>query len=131
MGVTTRVLFLRDRLTDFLLIVLKDILPSRPHLKLILMSATLNAELFASYFAPSVMTGAASIPSPSPSPSSSLTPSSNGTPDMKHSPSTSSGHMCPLFHIPGFLHEVKISFLADVLQTTGYQVCGELVGGVN
>ncbi|GAV67332.1 dsrm domain-containing protein/DEAD domain-containing protein/Helicase_C domain-containing protein/HA2 domain-containing protein/OB_NTP_bind domain-containing protein [Cephalotus follicularis] len=35
---------------DFLLIVLKDLLPCRPELRLILMSATLNAELFSSYF---------------------------------------------------------------------------------
>ncbi|KAJ0962773.1 hypothetical protein J5N97_027895 [Dioscorea zingiberensis] len=35
---------------DFLLIVLKDLLPYRPDLRLILMSATLNAELFSSYF---------------------------------------------------------------------------------
>ncbi|OVA04864.1 Helicase [Macleaya cordata] len=35
---------------DFLLIVLRDLLPRRPELKLILMSATLNAELFSSYF---------------------------------------------------------------------------------
>ncbi|KAK6802454.1 hypothetical protein RDI58_000234 [Solanum bulbocastanum] len=35
---------------DFLLIVLKDLLPRRPDLRLILMSATLNAELFSSYF---------------------------------------------------------------------------------
>ncbi|XP_051119224.1 DExH-box ATP-dependent RNA helicase DExH3 isoform X2 [Andrographis paniculata] len=35
---------------DFLLIVLKDLLPRRPELKLILMSATLNSELFSSYF---------------------------------------------------------------------------------
>lgn len=35
---------------DFLLIVLKDILPHRPELRLILMSATLDAELFSSYF---------------------------------------------------------------------------------
>ena len=35
---------------DFLLIVLKDILPRRPDLRLILMSATLNAELFSKYF---------------------------------------------------------------------------------
>ncbi|KAF8103693.1 hypothetical protein N665_0186s0061 [Sinapis alba] len=35
---------------DFLLVVLKDILPRRPDLRLILMSATLNAELFSSYF---------------------------------------------------------------------------------
>ncbi|KAK8492608.1 hypothetical protein V6N11_030831 [Hibiscus sabdariffa] len=41
---------------DFLLIVLKDLLPRRPELKLILMSATLDAELFSSYFggAPSI-----------------------------------------------------------------------------
>lgn len=37
-------------LSDFLLIVLKDLLPRRPDLRLILMSATLNAELFSSYF---------------------------------------------------------------------------------
>ncbi|XP_057750016.1 DExH-box ATP-dependent RNA helicase DExH3 isoform X2 [Arachis stenosperma] len=35
---------------DFLLIVLKELLPRRPDLRLILMSATLNAELFSSYF---------------------------------------------------------------------------------
>ncbi|XP_052107952.1 DExH-box ATP-dependent RNA helicase DExH5, mitochondrial isoform X2 [Arachis duranensis] len=35
---------------DFLLIVLKDLLPRRPEMKLILMSATLDAELFSSYF---------------------------------------------------------------------------------
>ncbi|KAF6167381.1 hypothetical protein GIB67_020687 [Kingdonia uniflora] len=35
---------------DFLLIVLKELLPRRPELRLILMSATINAELFASYF---------------------------------------------------------------------------------
>lgn len=36
--------------TDFLLIVLKDLLPRRPELRLVLMSATLDAELFSSYF---------------------------------------------------------------------------------
>lgn len=35
---------------DFLLIVLKELLPHRPELKLILMSATLDAELFSLYF---------------------------------------------------------------------------------
>ncbi|KAL8142024.1 hypothetical protein V2J09_015056 [Rumex salicifolius] len=35
---------------DFLLIVLKELLPRRPDLRLILMSATLDAELFSSYF---------------------------------------------------------------------------------
>ena len=35
---------------DFLLIVLRDLLVMRPELRLVLMSATLNADLFASYF---------------------------------------------------------------------------------
>ncbi|XP_024026284.1 DExH-box ATP-dependent RNA helicase DExH3 isoform X2 [Morus notabilis] len=35
---------------DFLLIILKDMLPRRRDLRLILMSATLNAELFSNYF---------------------------------------------------------------------------------
>lgn len=35
---------------DFLFIVLKDLLPRRPELRLILMSATLDPELFSSYF---------------------------------------------------------------------------------
>lgn len=35
---------------DFLLIVLKDILPRRPDLRVVLMSATLNAELFSMFF---------------------------------------------------------------------------------
>ncbi|WZZ23125.1 hypothetical protein YC2023_124512 [Brassica napus] len=35
---------------DFLIIVLKELLPRRPDLRLVLMSATLNAELFSNYF---------------------------------------------------------------------------------
>jgi ATP-dependent RNA helicase DHX36 len=40
----------RDLNTDFLLIILKDLLRRRPLLKLVLMSATLNAETFSSWF---------------------------------------------------------------------------------
>ena len=40
----------RDILSDFLMIILRDLLPRRPDLKLILMSATLNADMFSSYF---------------------------------------------------------------------------------
>jgi ATP-dependent RNA helicase DHX36 len=36
--------------SDFLTIILRDILPHRPDLKVILMSATLNAQLFSQYF---------------------------------------------------------------------------------
>ncbi|KAL3133848.1 hypothetical protein ABBQ32_008317 [Trebouxia sp. C0010 RCD-2024] len=40
----------RDKFADFLLIMLRDLLPSKPHLHLLLMSATLNVELFTNYF---------------------------------------------------------------------------------
>ncbi|XP_066909694.1 putative ATP-dependent RNA helicase DHX57 isoform X2 [Halyomorpha halys] len=40
----------RSEESDFLLFILKDILYQRPTLKVILMSATLNAELFSGYF---------------------------------------------------------------------------------
>lgn len=40
----------RDLNTDFLLIILKDLLARRKSLKLVLMSATLNADAFSSYF---------------------------------------------------------------------------------
>ncbi len=40
----------RDLNTDFLLIILKDVLKRRQSLKLVLMSATLNAESFSKFF---------------------------------------------------------------------------------
>ena len=40
----------RDRYTDFLLIMLRQMLPSRPDLRLILMSATLEVDTFTGYF---------------------------------------------------------------------------------
>ncbi|EEF42011.1 ATP-dependent RNA helicase, putative [Ricinus communis] len=40
----------RDRYSDFILAIIRDILPSYPHLRLILMSATLDSERFSQYF---------------------------------------------------------------------------------
>ena len=40
----------RDVLSDFLMIILRDLMARRDNLKLILMSATLNAEMFSQYF---------------------------------------------------------------------------------
>lgn len=40
----------RDHQSDFLLILIRDILPNHPNLKVILMSATLHKELFLEYF---------------------------------------------------------------------------------
>lgn len=45
----------RDKFSDFLMIVLREGLQRNPHLKLILMSATLKTEVFAKYF-PNVCT---------------------------------------------------------------------------
>ena len=36
--------------SDFLLLILRDLLPTRPDLRVILMSATLNSSLFSDYF---------------------------------------------------------------------------------
>jgi hypothetical protein len=40
----------RDRFADFLLVLLRDLLPAHPGLRVILMSATLHIELFSAYF---------------------------------------------------------------------------------
>lgn len=40
----------RDVLTDFILTVVRDLLPKRPQLRVILMSATINSETFSNYF---------------------------------------------------------------------------------
>ncbi|KAM7497850.1 hypothetical protein LguiA_022264 [Lonicera macranthoides] len=40
----------RDRYSDFMLAIVRDMLPLHPHLRLVLMSATLDAERFSQYF---------------------------------------------------------------------------------
>ncbi|KAI3812290.1 hypothetical protein L1987_16997 [Smallanthus sonchifolius] len=40
----------RDRFSDFMLTIIRDILPLYPHLRVVLMSATLDAERFSQYF---------------------------------------------------------------------------------
>lgn len=40
----------RDLNSDFLLIILRDVLSERPDLRVVTMSATVNARLFADYF---------------------------------------------------------------------------------
>lgn len=40
----------RDLLCDFLMVVVKDLVALRPDLRVIVMSATLNAEKFSQYF---------------------------------------------------------------------------------
>ncbi|XP_057792860.1 DExH-box ATP-dependent RNA helicase DExH6 isoform X2 [Salvia miltiorrhiza] len=40
----------RDRFSDFMLAILRDMLPLHPHLRLVLMSATIDADRFSKYF---------------------------------------------------------------------------------
>ncbi|OAY81438.1 putative ATP-dependent RNA helicase YTHDC2 [Ananas comosus] len=40
----------RDRFSDFMLAILRDLLPAYPHLHMVLMSATIDAERFSQYF---------------------------------------------------------------------------------
>lgn len=40
----------RDRFSDFMLTILRDLLPVYPHLRMVLMSATIDAERFSQYF---------------------------------------------------------------------------------
>lgn len=40
----------RGMIEDFLLILMREVLPRRPDLRLVLMSATFNSKLFSSYF---------------------------------------------------------------------------------
>lgn len=40
----------REKITDFLLITIRDAIKANPHLKVILMSATLDSEQFSKYF---------------------------------------------------------------------------------
>lgn len=40
----------REKVTDFLLIAIRDILIEHPHLKVILMSATIDSDMFSDYF---------------------------------------------------------------------------------
>ncbi|WOK99561.1 DExH-box ATP-dependent RNA helicase DExH6 [Canna indica] len=40
----------RDRFSDFMLTILRDLLPAYPHIRLVLMSATIDAERFSNYF---------------------------------------------------------------------------------
>lgn len=54
----------RDLDTDFLLIILKGLLAKRPGLKLVLMSATLNADMFSDFFGGTVFTRAAGFGCP-------------------------------------------------------------------
>ena len=93
----------RDLNTDFLLIILKDLIQARPTLKLILMSATLNAQMFSAYF------------------SSGASGASGGSAG-RDSGGSEVGYGAPIIEIPGRTFNVTAYMLEDALEATGHVV---------
>ncbi|KAL4527192.1 hypothetical protein Ndes2526B_g09099 [Nannochloris sp. 'desiccata'] len=88
--------------SDLLLLLLRDLLASgkNPDLKVVLMSATADADLFANYF------------------NQLLCSNSN----MKKSKSSGGQQRSVILSIPGFTHPVTDMFLEDALEATGFMV---------
>ena len=76
--------------TDFLLAILKRVLRTRPDVKLVLMSATMDEGVFAKYFEGLRGTTSASASAPASSP-------------------------VPCISVPGFTHPVKDVYLEEIL----------------
>mmetsp|Transcript_4670 Transcript_4670/g.18641 ORF Transcript_4670/g.18641 Transcript_4670/m.18641 type:complete len:767 (-) Transcript_4670:387-2687(-) len=81
---------------DFLLVLLKELLPKRPELKVILMSATIDADKISSYFGAFPSRGAASQ-------------------------ATAAPNACPTLFIPGFTYPVSELYLEDLISSIYYQ----------
>lgn len=75
--------------SDFLLIILRELVKRRKGIKIVLMSATLDAELFASYFM------------------------------RKERNASQQQRQFPILEIPGFAYPVTEFFLEDALEMTG------------
>jgi HrpA-like RNA helicase len=89
----------RDVLTDFLLVLVRELLPRRRQpdgrgLTLILMSATLAADAFARYFGHCSSAGGGG---------------------------GGGGTAVPMLHIPGFTYRVQDWFLEDLVEQSGYR----------
>lgn len=88
--------------SDFLLIILRDLLRRRSSLRVVLMSATMNADLFADYF---TLTSSSSVRAP---PGLGLGGGGDG-----------GASDVPVMHIPGYTYPVRVHWLADALEYTG------------
>ncbi|VDM21080.1 unnamed protein product [Hydatigera taeniaeformis] len=86
----------REMLGDFLVTMLKRILPLRPELRVILMSATLNSEEFAQFFGNSCT--------------------------YFQIPMHNQRNGCPRLEIPGRTFPVETLYLEDVLHRTGFEM---------
>ena len=141
----------REILSDFLLILLRDLIRTRrPDLKIVLMSATINADLFAKYFSAeemltvtasgdrggeSNMSSSSSSFSSSSSSSSSKRKSKKSPKDQKNRKNKDNGPEqksasdaavapctpCPCLHIPGRTFPVTRYSLEDIVETLQYR----------
>lgn len=103
---------------DFLLIILHDLLPRRPDLRLILMSATINADMFSKYFG-----NAPTIHIPVSCNISSVDCSPQCLEYMNES--LYFVILADLFLLQGFTFPVAEIFLEDVLEKTHYSIESE------
>ena len=100
--------------TDFLLAVLKRVLPHRPDVKLILMSATMNAAAFSAYFGAVPSVGSvACLPA-------AARPGGRGYAGTEPGAVTLSKGGVPVITVPGFMHPVREVYLEGILALTGY-----------
>ena len=131
----------RSLQSDFLLIILRDLVRRRPSIRIILMSATVNASMFSNYFAVRILDDEAGetkltkvtnqddeaeVGLPTQDGKVACTPFSNQdevgkvacTPpaptfQIRTSPA-------PSLHIPGFTHPVEEHWLEEILMMTGF-----------
>lgn len=117
----------RDVNSDFLLAILRDVLPLRPDLRVVVMSATIHLQLFVDFFAARAShadlasgsaPAAAAMPAGFVDGDAAATSAAAGAISTgTASPATARPHCV---FIPGSTHRVTRFFLADVLEQTGF-----------
>ncbi|KAA0177657.1 hypothetical protein FNF27_00830 [Cafeteria roenbergensis] len=110
----------RDVNSDFLLAILRDVLPLRPDLRVVIMSATIHLQLFVDFFSRRVPEGAAAeaprAAGAAAAPSAAASAAARG--DGEGLPPALARPRCVF--ISGTTHRVTRFFLADVLEQTGF-----------
>ncbi|KOO26701.1 putative ATP-dependent RNA helicase dhx36 isoform 2 [Chrysochromulina tobinii] len=109
----------RSLQSDFLLIILRDLVRRRPSIRIILMSATVNASMFSNYFAVRILDDEAE--------ETKVTKLTNqddeaevGLPIMVAPTFQIRTSPAPSLHIPGFTHPVEEHWLEEILMMTGF-----------
>ncbi|KAA0156285.1 hypothetical protein FNF29_01078 [Cafeteria roenbergensis] len=110
----------RDVNSDFLLAILRDVLPLRPDLRVVIMSATIHLQLFVDFFSRRVPEGAAAeaprAAGAAAAPPAAASAAARG--DGEGLPPALARPRCVF--ISGTTHRVTRFFLADVLEQTGF-----------